>query len=103
MNNLRYSNLVLNDLGEIKLYITTELNSPLASKKIADEILQKIEKLQSFPYMGSELNAVVKVKSDFRYLVCGNYIAFYHVVDINVFIDRIIYKKRDFIKILFKD
>ena len=37
----------------------------------------------------------------YRYLVCGSYMAFYHVHNEEVIVDRILYGRRDYLSILF--
>ena len=53
--------------------------------------------------MGASLSSVIDIETDYRYLVCGKYLAFYRVVNDTVYIDRIIHSKRDYISILFDD
>lgn len=101
MHKLRYSPEALNDLDEIWEYIYKELQNPVAAQNIVAGILDKIDKLRDFPEMGSLLSSVIEVESDYRHLVCGNYKAFYRVDSMNVFIDRIFYDGRDYIRILF--
>ena len=36
----------------------------------------------------------------YRYLVCGSYLAFYHVHNEEVIVDRILYGRRDYLSIL---
>ena len=43
------------------------------------------------------------LESDYRFIVSGNYISFYRAYDSEVFIDRILYARRDYMRILFGD
>jgi len=47
------------------------------------------------------LSAKLNIKTDFRYLVSGNYIVFYRTDDEFVSTYRILYAGRDYLKILF--
>jgi plasmid stabilization system protein ParE len=50
--------------------------------------------------MGAPLNAGDETYADLRILVCGNYLAFYRLQGETIFIDRILYGRRDYITIL---
>jgi plasmid stabilization system protein ParE len=41
------------------------------------------------------------IETDYRLLVCNSYLAFYHLQGKEVFIDRILHARRDYITILF--
>jgi plasmid stabilization system protein ParE len=51
--------------------------------------------------MGPSLSSITEVESDYRFLVCGNYLTFYRVKGKDVYIDRILYGRRDYLRILF--
>lgn len=57
--------------------------------------------LADFPLIGTPLSSIYETSEDSRFLVCGNYLAFYRVIENTVLIDRILYGKRDYISILF--
>ena len=42
-----------------------------------------------------------KQRISYRYLVCGNYMIFYHLDGGAVYIDRILYGRRDYLTLLF--
>lgn len=101
MYKLRYSPYAVNDLDEIYDYIQDELQNPVAAQRVVSNILDAVEKLRNFPKMGSPLSSVTGIESDYRHLVCGSYIALYRIDDANVFIDRVLYGRRDYMRILF--
>ena len=107
MNKVVMSPEARNDLVEIKRYITENIGSAEAAKNTIDKIIKTIGKLENFPGIGAPLSSIVDIATDYRYLICDNYLAFYRVESefgsnrIVVYIDRIIYKKRDYISILF--
>lgn len=100
-NAIHFSPLALRDLDEIWDYISEDLQNPSAASNTVGKILATIEILENFPESGSKLSSIVEVESDYRYLVCGNYLAFYRTQKRNIYIDRILYGKRDYLKILF--
>jgi len=101
MIKLLYTPQALNDLHEIRSYINEELLNPSASVNVLARITNKIRSLAEFPLMGSALSSIADVVTDYRYLVCGHYTAFYRYDSDAVYIIRILYGRRDFMKILF--
>lgn len=77
MLTLRINPLALNDLKDIKEYISTELDSPKAANRLVEKIIKRYESLVDHPYIGAELSGIIGISSDFRYLICEKYIIFY--------------------------
>ena len=63
--------------------------------------MKRVKELEMFPEMGSPLSARVRLATDYRYLVCGNYTAFYRLESGTVLVVRVLYGRRDFMKTLF--
>ena len=103
MNKLLYSPEALSDLDGIWMYIRVELQNITAPRQAVSRITETLEKLKNFAELGPKLSSITDIESDYRYLVCGKYIAFYRVTGGNVYVDRIIYGKRDYMNILFGD
>ena len=92
-----------NDLHDIKDYITTELASPTAASNIVSNIMKAIRNLAVFPACGAPLSSIVDIETDYRFLVSGNYLAFYRYENDNVYVVRVLYGKRDYMRILFQE
>lgn len=103
MHKIRINPLARQDLLDIRDYITNELDSPNAAVNVISKIIESYEKLKEFPLLGMELSSKIDVVTDYRYLISGNYIVFYKKDDSYVSIYRILYAKRDYIKILFEE
>jgi addiction module RelE/StbE family toxin len=103
MHKLRINPLARQDLLDIKDYLTNELVSPKAAVNVASKIIESYEKLKEFPLLGMELSSKIDVTTDYRYFISGNYIVFYKTDDSYVSIYRILYARRDYIKILFEE
>lgn len=101
MNKILYSPEALSDLDQIRTYINNELQNPAAAQKIIADILDAIEKLHDFSELGPPLSSITEFESDYRFLVCGKYIAFYRVMGLDIYIDRVLYGRRNYISILF--
>ena len=103
MNNLHLSPEAQDDLADIKAYIAEDLENPQAALSTVAKITKTIRMLQDHALIGTPLSAVADVNSDYRYLVSGSYMVFYRVSDKDVFIDRVLYGRRDYMRILFAD
>jgi len=100
MADLKYSPEALKDLDEIWEYINSDLCNPDAADHTINAILDKTEALRQFPYIGSPLDTISRIHSDYRFVSANNFLAFYRVQDEEVYIDRILYGRRDCLRIL---
>ena len=101
MAKLKLSPLAEEDLRQIRAYIEQESeDSDLATKQLIG-IIQKLRLLQEQPQMGASLTAMIGMMTEYRYLVCGNYYAFYKQIGDTVYIVRILHCARDFMRVLF--
>ena len=91
------------DLEAIGEYIAKKLKNPQAALNTIRGIKKAIDKLKDFPLIGTPLSSIVNVDTVYRCVGYGNYLAFYRPVGDNVYIDRVLYNKRDYITILFGD
>lgn len=101
MFEVKFSPEAISDLQQTKAYITNELCSGQAAVNTVSKVLKQIEQLSVFPLSGAPLSSVVNFNTDYRFLVCGNYTAFYRVENDTVFIVRVLYGRRDYLRILF--
>jgi plasmid stabilization system protein ParE len=101
MAALNVSPEALKDLQDIKWYITEELNNPSAAMRIVAKITKAMKRLKRFPGSGAPLAAHVVLHTDYRFLVCGNYLIFYRNIGQTVIVSRIFYGGRDYLSILF--
>ena len=103
MNNLHLSDEAQRDLAGIKAYISVELGNPAAALSIVRSITKDIRSLKSYAMLGAELSSISAVPSDYRFLVTGNYLTFYRVLGTDVYVDRVLYGRRDYLRDLFGD
>lgn len=101
MAKINYSPAALEDLREIKSYISEELCSEPAAINTIEKIMKRIRQLADFPELGAPLSSIIDLEVSYRFLVCGNYIAFYKTDADNVYIIRVLYGKRNYLQILF--
>lgn len=91
------------DLREIKAYI----KNTLSNKKVADNIGIKILKdcalLKDNPLLGISLDDRINRKTDVRYLIIKNYIAFYKIENDVIKIIRIREARTNYLSIILKE
>ena len=102
MIEIRFSPDALEDLQEIKSYITDDLQNEIAAEKTLKTIMDRIKQLMDFPDMGAPLSSVAETESDYRYLICESYTAFYRHEEDTVYIIRVLYGRRDYMRMLFE-
>ncbi len=100
MNKLHISPDAQNDLLEIKEYISEELENAKAATRIVSKITKSIRMLREHAFIGTPLSSVTDVDSNYRYLISDNYMVFYRVMGKDVYIDRVLYARRDYLRIL---
>lgn len=57
--------------------------------------------MRDHAYAGASLSSIVDVKSDYRFLVSGQYFVFYRVCEKDVYVDRVLYGRRNYLRALF--
>ena len=103
LSNLHLSDEAHNDLLDIKSYIEEELQNPSATLETVSRIANSLRILQDYAQAEAPLSSIADIENDYRFIVSGNYISFYRTYGNEVFIDRILYARRDFLRILFGD
>ena len=88
------------DLQEIKEYISVKLCNPAAAVQIVKRILKDCRMLPDTPEIGIPLDRRIAVRTPFRFIVSGNWLVFYRINHDPVEIHRILYKGRDYFRIL---
>ena len=103
MNKIVLSPEARNDLLEIREYIEQEFESPDAALNTVAGITKRLREFEKHGKLGARLSSVTDVESEYRFLVCGNYRAFYRYEEDTVYVDRILYGRRDYMRVLFSD
>ena len=100
MMKLRINPIVAEDLKNIKEYIAED-NEEMAVKtvKTIQEIYARIENIQQFPYMGADLARRVSFRTDYKYVICGNYVVLYKIGKEYMKIYRVVNRYQDITKI----
>ena len=102
-NRIHYSPESRRDLDDIWDYIVSELQNRSAAERVTNRIIDAVDPLKNFAEMGTPLSSLADIGTDYRFLVSGNYMVFYRVQGNDVYIDRVLYGRSDYMSVLFKD
>ena len=106
-NNLIYTTRSRQDLDDIWDYISFDLQNLPSAERILNRIMDAAEQLKLFPESGALLSSVAPLDHelylDERFLVSGKYLIFYHAFRNDIYIDRVLYGGRDYLRVLFRD
>ena len=102
-NKIHYSPESRRDLDDIWDYIVSELQNRSAAERVINRIMDAVDPLKDFAEMGTPLSSIADIRTDYRFLVSGNYMVFYRVQGNDVYIDRVLYGRSDYMSVLFKD
>ena len=102
-NKIHYSPESRRDLDDIWDYIVSELQNRSAAERVINRIMDAVDPLKNFAEMGTPLSSIADVGTDYRFLVSGNYMVFFRVQGSDVYIDRVLYGRSDYMSALFKD
>ena len=89
-------------MDDIWDYIVSELQNRSAAERVIDRIMDAVDPLKNFEEMGTPLSSIADVGTDYRFLVSGNYMVFYRVQGSDVYIDRVLYGRSDYMSVLVK-
>ena len=97
MLKLRINPIIVKDLKDIRAYIAED-SEEYAAKTIR-EIYGKIENLQIFPGMGTDLSKRVSFQTDYKYAIWKDYVIIYKYDNEYIEIYRVINRYQDITKI----
>ena len=95
--SLNYTQLARDDMLDILLYISGDLDVPQSAQRILDKIESDLDRLRRDPYSAPVSRDKYLSSQGFRTLVSGKYLAFYKVNDSarDVTVYRVVYGKRN--------
>ena len=102
MAKVEFSPAAQADLDETAAYMENVLHNPGAALKFVQDAKKQLHILHDFPEMGTPVESA-DGEVIYRRLVCGNYVAVYRVDGDTVYVDRILYGRRDYMALLFGD
>jgi toxin ParE1/3/4 len=100
MYKIHYLPLALDDLKSIVRYIADTLESPQAAENFISKLDREVRKIADNPFRCRLYTSSETLKYDYRVLHINNYSLFYAVENKKIEIHRIIYSRRDIVRIL---
>lgn len=101
---VEYSTRAIKDLDDIWDYVAGDLGNADAAHRIVNGIMDSIDSVAVFPKSGPKLIFEDVSESGYRFAVYKRYLAFYRLkTDDTVYVDRIVYGGRDYMRLLFPD
>ena len=88
---------------EIKSHNEEELPEPIRSISNRKSNLQRASAFYKTMHRPARYLLIADIESDYRFIISDNYISFYRAYGSEVYIDRILYARRDYMRILFGD
>lgn len=67
------------------------------------KITKVIRMLRDHALIGTPISSVADADDDYRFLVSGDYMVFYRANGNDIYIDRVLYGRRDYLRILFSE
>ena len=98
--HLFYSPQAQLDLDEIYDYFANELNDPRKGQAVVGDILSAVERIPGRALRYLIVGPLPFTTDEYRFLAVGSYLVFYRAVSESVYVDRILYKRRDFASLL---
>lgn len=89
------------DLINARQYIIENFFDETAAKNLTKKIVEKVALLAENPEMGVPLQSRVNRSTDFQLLVIDKHIAFYRVLEDNIYIIRILDTRTDYMREIF--
>ena len=71
---------------------------PQSAKKITDQILKALHRLEDFPLLGVEPKSQRLVKAGYRMLIVGEYLCFYRIESNVIYVSLIVHGSVDYVK-----
>jgi len=71
-----------------------------SARKITDSILDTLQRLGDFPYMGAQHPDPELARLEYRKVLCGDYVCVYKVVGDHVYVYRVVNGKTDYSRLL---
>ena len=102
-NKLHYTPEAKRNLDDIWDHIVSELQNRSAAENTVNRIMDAVDQLEAHALIGAPLSAAADADREYRFLVSGNYMIFYRVNGTDVYIDRVLYGRRDYMRVLFED
>lgn len=77
-----------------------KMSGAVSAQRITNQILDTLEKLGDFPYMGAQHPDPELMRREYRKVICGDYVCVYKVIGPSVYVYRVVNGRTDYPKLL---
>ena len=102
-NRIHYSIRARRDLDAVWDYIADEYQNTASASALIGRILEDVDQLADSAELGPALSSIADVESEHRFLVTREYLTFYRVSGKDVFVDRVLNGRMDYLRVLRED
>ncbi|MBR4424995.1 MAG: type II toxin-antitoxin system RelE/ParE family toxin [Oscillospiraceae bacterium] len=95
--HLEFLPAAMDDLDRIADYYLRVVGAS-AAEQITDQILETLEHLEQYPYLGASHPDPVLASMEYRKIVSGNYVCVYKVIGHAIVVYRIVHGATDYPK-----
>ena len=99
---IQYSPIAIRDLDRVWSEVCEASKEPESATRYVDDLMDRISEKKEFPKSGSPLYYEGGF-TGYYFIVFKAYMAFYRVQDDRILVDRVVYGKSDYIRILFRN
>ena len=103
MRKIMHAPEALEDLKKIKANIIENFDDEELAVKSLRKLMDRIDILADFPYMGEEVRKLLDINNDYRCLFCKPDYVFYRIEEEYIRIVAVVNEKQDFIRILLEN
>lgn len=96
-----YSPAAIRDLDAVWEWIAITNEEPSGADRTIADILERVDELADFPLSSTSLDTRCSIKSDWRFVESHGYLVFVRFCDNQLFVDRVISGKSDYLRRLF--
>ena len=100
-NKILYTDEARCDLDSIWDYIALDLQNQQAAERLVNKIMDRVDQLEDFAESGMLLSSISEVIGEERFLVCENYLIFYHTGKSVVTVAGVRMGPRYYLRVLF--
>ena len=98
--SIEYSEEAKIDLIEIKKYIKYNLQEPNIAEELINKLIKTIESIKNNPEIYAIIDDEFIKRLEIRKIIVDNYIVFYRIKNNTIQIVRVLYGRRNWIKLL---
>lgn len=100
LERLHYSPQALSDLDEIFDFFAIEREDDDSARRIVSDILAVARQIPEHPTRFPPVGSLPLTRDVYRFVVVGSYLIFFRTDNEDVYVDRILNKRRDFSNLL---